>query len=57
MQIRARVCRNTCLKSEVGAEHMSCRCVDFSQAGPEVGGFNAMTRRIKSNVKQKSVMR
>lgn len=52
-----RVRHNTCLKSEVGAKHMSCRYVDFSQAGPEVGGINAMTRGIKSNVKQKSVIR
>lgn len=27
---------------------MSCRCADFSQAGAEVGGFNAMTRGIKT---------
>lgn len=57
MQICARVRHNTCLKSEVGAKHMFYRCVNFSQAGPEVGGINVITRGIKSNIKQKSVIR
>lgn len=31
---------------------MACRCPDYSQAGIEVGGFNAMTRRMKLRLRQ-----
>lgn len=35
---------------------MSCRCCDFSQTATEVGGFNAMTRRMNLLSRQKFML-